>query len=475
MSLLPTSIPRATEVERLREDPLGFLAQARSSLGDIFVIRDGGPVFSRSPDCTGAVAVFGPTHHQAVLSDIDLFGMPVSAAQHLSLPQNLVNLNHGLHSMRGEQHAQHQRLLMRVLSEHSIEDQHTVVSGGLETFAQGWRIGQKIGLLDEMRKLALQVSTRFLFGDQYAESSMLASLLQTYFQFRREAVSPLSSADETLREELIALGSSLDDALRRHVRWCRAKAVASSDGVLTRLAGLELEPLKRISEDELVAHANVLFVSSNEPIAVSLTWILLILSQLPDLRRALRHELEQASLADAAPPAFRLARLALLDSVINESLRLLTPNALMVRVTTRLASLNDVLLPERCELVLCPFLAHRDSQRFPRPNEFLPSRWSGTDGIRPSPFEYFPFGAGGHSCVGRHLAIHMIKAALAVLMPRYDLVLADDQEIDWRIHIMFMPRNDPIMSVRAPSTSTLTGGKLIGPVADLVSLDACQP
>jgi cytochrome P450 len=125
-------------------------------------------------------------------------------------------------------------------------------------------------------------------------------------------------------------------------------------------------------------------------------------------------------------------------------------------------------LPERCEIILCPFLAHRDAKSFPRPDEFLPSRW---DTIKPSPFEYFPFGAGGHSCVGRMLATYMIKEALASLIPRYELVLAEDQEVDWRIHIIFMPRNEPAMKVCAPDAPTPRAGKLLGPVGELLTLN----
>jgi cytochrome P450 len=218
----------------------------------------------------------------------------------------------------------------------------------------------------------------------------------------------------------------------------------------------------------MIAHSNILFVSSNEPVAIALTWILLILSQLPDLRRAVRHELDQASFADALPSSSQLAGLTLLESVINESLRLFPPNALMVRMTTRSATLEGVRLPERCEIVLCPFIAHRDPGRFQNPNQFLPSRWTVA---RPSSFEYFPFGAGGHACVGRHLATYMIKIALAALMRRYELVLADDQEIDWRIHIQFMPRNDPAMSVQTAGATMSAAGKLFGPVGDLVNLE----
>ena len=469
---LPISIPRATEIKQLYEEPFAFLARNRSNLGDLFVIRDDGPIFSSAPDCSGAIAVFGPANHRAALSDIDLFGMPVSGAQSLSLPRELVNLNCSLQSMRGEQHDENQRLLIRMLSERGIDDQRTAVSAGLEAFARGWHPGKRIGLLDEMRQLTLQVSTRLLLGDQYVESAELASLIQVYFQLRREATSPLSAAGETMRQELIAVGTSLDDALRRYVHWCRRRASASSDGLLAILAAQEVESGRQLSEDEMIAHSNILFVSSNEPVAIALSWILLILSQLADLRRALRGELDQASFDDGLPSSSQLERLTLLDSIINESLRLFPPNALMVRVTTGPASLAGVMLPQRCELVLCPFLAHREAERFRNPNAFLPSRWSAT---RPSPFEYFPFGAGGHSCVGRHLATYMIKAALAMLIPRFELVLAGDQEIDWRIHIQFMPRNDPAMTVLKAGVSTAGAGRLLGPVGDLVIMDACGP
>jgi cytochrome P450 len=466
---LPISIPRAIEVRRFFENPLACLTEARSRLGDIFVVRDGEPIFSRASNCSGTIAVFGSAFHRAVLSDIELFGMPISAAEDLSLPAALVNLNRGLHSMRGEQHAQHQRLLMRVLGELCIEHHDTKANAALETFAQGWNSGQTIGILTEMRRLAHHVATRLLLGDQYPESSQLAAVLQAYFHFRREVTSPFNPADKSQRNDLVMLGTVLDDALRRYIRWCRRNARSSLDGVVPALANLKSAAGELLSEDEAVAHSNVLFMSSTEPVAVSLTWILLMLSQVRELRRALRQELAQTTADGAALPWSELARLSLLDSVINESLRLFPANALMVRLTTQPASLQKFQLPKYCEVVLSPFVAHRDGRCFPDPDQFSPPRWKR---IKPSPFEYLPFGAGGHACVGRHLAMYLIKKALAWLVPRYELVLADDQEVDWRIQIQFMPRNDPIMRVRIPSASDSRGGKLLGPVADLVSFDA---
>ncbi len=458
MTLLPTSIPRAEDIQQLYQEPLGFLATVRSTLGDMVVLRDGGPIFSRAEDCVGALAVFGAGNHRTVFSDIEAFGLPVSAAEHLALPSTLINLNRGLHSMRGEQHANQQRLLLSVLSERSIEAQHHSVVAALRGLPI--EAGQTIPLLASMRQLALHLSTQLLFGSAYDERATLASLLHSYFQLRREETSRLSSERESARADLISLGRAADGALRRYLEWARTPAASSSDGLLTTLCRATGNSM---TDDELVAHCNVIFMSCNEPIAVSLTWILLVLSQLPQLRRDLRDELNQQAIDDLVPAQF--PHLYLLHAVINETLRLLTPNALMSRVTTQPVSLNGIQLPARAELVLCPFLAHREAKRFPQPDQFRPERWQD---LKPSPFEYFPFGAGGHGCVGQRLAMYILKATLISLIRRFDLLLAGDQEVDWRIHIMLMPSAEIEIKVHECDKSTSEPGKLLGPVAELV-------
>jgi cytochrome P450 len=375
-----------------------------------------------------------------------VFSQPISAAQHLSLPQNLINLNRGLHSMRGEQHDQHQRLLMNVLNERGNEGRQQLVQAGLEKFAQEWQYDQQIPLLAEMRRLTLGLSTRLLFGEQYEESAQLAELAAQYFHARRAVASTFKHPGKTTRVKLVGLGTSLDESLRRYINWSRRQKTNHVDGLLRTITSIET-----FSDDEIVAHCNVLFMSSLEPTAVTLTWALLILSQLPALRRRLREDHEQK----------------LLDGTINETLRLLTPNALMTRLTTHATTLNSFPIPESCELLLSPFLAHREPERFPRPREFMPERWHGP---KPSPFVYFPFGGGAHYCAGRSLATQMMKTALAFLVRRFDLVLAFDQEVDWRIDIVLLPGNDPLMSIRKPEATSMTGGKLIGPARELIDL-----
>jgi cytochrome P450 len=419
----------------------------RAELGDVFVLREDGPILSRTPDCSGVVAAFGAQQHRTVLGDIETFCMPPSAAKQLQFSERLTNLNRSLHSMHGAEHTAQKRLLMSALDTTALDGLEAMAGAACEELAGRWSTGSTIALLGEMRALTASLASRVLFGENYAGGAKLAGLLSTYFHLRRDAASPASAANNEARDALFAAGDALDEALREFVRS------SSGDGLIGRLAhGTGL------SEDEIVGHGNILFVSSTEPIAVALTWTLLILSQLPRLRRALRDEIATGSTNHPS----------ILDSVFAESLRILPPNAIMVRVTARPVSLGGVELPARCEVILCPWVTHRDARIFPEPDAFRPSRWIDA---RPSPFEYLPFGGGGHLCVGRGLALGLMKAVLSFLVARYDLVLAGDQEVDWRVHIMFMPRNDPAFLIRKPDASE-AGGTLRGPLAALLSLGA---
>jgi cytochrome P450 len=140
---------------------------------------------------------------------------------------------------------------------------------------------------------------------------------------------------------------------------------------------------------------------------------------------------------------------------------------MMARVTTRPTRLGDAALPAGTEIALCPLVAHRDPARFPDPDRFLPERWTTA---RPSPFEYLPFGAGGHVCAGRALATALLASVLAELVPVHELVLATEQAVDWRLHIQLLPRVDPVMRIRSPGSRARPAAAWRGSVAELVRL-----
>lgn len=458
--MLPDSIPCVADADDFLKNPIQLLARGRARHGDLFAVRKEGPIFSRTPDCAGVIAAFGIDNQRTVLTDMGSFELPISAAEKLQLPANLINLNRSLHSMRGTEHSDQKRRLVGLLNR--AESSHRAVWTALAEETAKWTVAPG-GLVQRMRELTFHASLRMLFGNDREVNRHLALLLQAYFYLRREAASAGATPDREILEQLVETGNLLDSQLRDFVR--ESGSGGSTSGLFASMAA---ESGNKFSEDEIAGHMNVFFISTTEPVAVALAWVLLVLSQLPHLRKELQSELRSMAPADALPTAAGLNKLALLDSVINETLRILPPNALMTRITTKPVWLNGTEIPGRCEVLLSPFISQRDKAVFGRPDEFLPNRWQESP---PSPFLYFPFGAGGHSCIGRGIAMDMMKTALVYLLPRFNPVLAEDQAVDWSIRIMLTPSPDPkVAFYPVDAQNTPPSGAIKGPLAAALNL-----
>jgi cytochrome P450 len=426
---LSTAIPRLVDLQNCRTDPLGFLLSAQSARGNLVVISDG-PIFSRARECSGTIAAFGPEAVREVLSDIELFGMPVTVAEKFLLPERLVALNKGLFSMNGDEHRRHQQLLSPLLGANSTQRHSAEVAAGWQAFQRDLRPLQDTPLLEEMRRLALHVIAKVLFGDGLE----LGRLIQSYFDQRRRLSG--DSKRQTLddRRKLIRTGVSVERLLRRQLRRLRLETNRDPDlpsCVLGELANSGDRVCWRPTDSELVAHGNVLFMSGSEPIAISLAWILLLLSQRPDLCLAVRSELGAAFGGREIPHTVSEIELPLLHRIMLETHRVLPPNAVMVRLTTKPGKILGHDLPARCEVVLCPFVAHRDARQYADPDKFDPQRWIG---FQPRSFSYFPFGLGGRYCLGKSLATAILLSILARVLSRYDVVLARDVELENGYH-----------------------------------------
>lgn len=426
---LASRLSAAADFEAFCADPLTALVAGREAQGQLVVVRSDGAVFSRANDCPAAVAVFDAESVRRVLASEDEFVLPASAAARLALPPRLALLNRSLHSMREPEHSVHRRALAKLLGTIHVARAHA--EAAMAKCAARWPSAAPQPLLERLRELALTLAADVLLGPD--ADPELAVCLQRYFFRRRRAATGGQVGDD-----LFAVGRELDRGLRRHLRAGGGPLAALFD--TDALGGLALD------EDAAAGHANILFVSASEPVAITLAWTVLLLSQQRDWRRALRADEQWAS------------------PVLLESLRLLPPNGFMVRLTTRTLTLAGIELPPNCEVMLCPLLSHRDPAVFERPRAFVPERWRDA---RPSAYEYFPFGAGIHACVGRALGMELLRAALLFLVREYEIVLDRDQAIDWRLDVMFMPRAD--ITVRFDRrASTLAGGRWSGPVAELV-------
>ena len=132
--------------------------------------------------------------------------------------------------------------------------------------------------------------------------------------------------------------------------------------------------------------------------------------------------------------------LPLLDAVVKESMRILPPVPLQIRVAQCDTTIAGHNIPKGTRVMLNTFLTNRTPELYPEGDVFRPERWFT---IAPTAFEFPVFSGGPHSCPGYWFGLTTIKIALAAILTRYRMSLPRDARIDYRVQ----PTMRPLQSI----------------------------
>ena len=184
--------------------------------------------------------------------------------------------------------------------------------------------------------------------------------------------------------------------------------------VLSKLVQIHDDDVGRLNDDELIGQTNFLFMAGHATTACALTWTLFLLAQHPCALRQVAGELEDKC-GGGVPARDQLDDLPFLDAVIKESLRLLPPVLWWSRVSTAAFALGPYELPSGTRLVHSAYITHRDAERFPEPDRFVPARWFET---APGPLvRHSP--AGPRMCPGAPFALMELKRVPVIIPQRW--------------------------------------------------------
>ncbi|KAI0126676.1 cytochrome P450, family 7, subfamily B [Xylariales sp. AK1849] len=148
----------------------------------------------------------------------------------------------------------------------------------------------------------------------------------------------------------------------------------------------------------------------------------------PDLLPRITEELRTAVRPDGSIDVPALVRLPLINSTLNETLRLYI-DLLIVRQVDADGTMDNIPLRKGDQVMASSWMTHRHPQNFDRPEEFDAERFlhkgrntgeltSTTSGLGG---KYFPFGGGHHMCPGRNFARQEILGTVAVLLLNFDI------------------------------------------------------
>ena len=206
-----------------------------------------------------------------------------------------------------------------------------------------------------------------------------------------------------------------------------------------------------LDDAEIAANVITFIGAGFETPSNALTWALYVLPLDPAWRAEVEAEVD-AFHGSGGWPAGDLTALVKLTAHMEEAMRLYPPVAIITRRAAEDDELAGVRIGKGATVILAPWIIHRHSLLWQRPDAFDPHRFLPDRRGNIDRLAYIPFGAGPRVCIGATFAMQQMTATLAALIHRVRLEVAPGCRV-WPVHrVTLRPETALMMTVHRRHT-----------------------
>jgi cytochrome P450 len=315
----------------------------------------------------------------------------------------------------------------------------------------------EIRLADEMTRLAYLILSETLFsGDLDDDSEGVISDVAYFLKHlsRPDPVDFMGVPDWFPRlTKLRGTGAlkRLRAGVRRTAEQRRLRMDAGEDipeDFLTMLLRSRNDESTRLTIDEIEDNIITFIAAGHETTARALAWTLYLLAFDPNALERCQAEVDALDVEVITPQAWG-EQLPWLTACFEESMRLFPPAAIIARRMAGDIDYKDIQIKDGTNLVASPWVLHRHTLLWDRPNEFRPDRFHGDNRAAIDRFAYLPFGLGHRVCIGSRFAMQEALIVLSMLMRSFHFEYCGSQ-LPWPVmKITVQPDNGiPVKIIR---------------------------
>jgi len=341
-------------------------------------------------------------------------------------------LGRGLLTSEGETWRRHRRIMAPSFDYRSIVAYAPLMTEIAAHLADRWDAlpaGAEIDVAAAMMKATLHIISRTMFS---SDSDEIVGVVERGVGHYQSSIRPglvdllelpkwLSRLTSWRRPERVF--GPFDLAINRLLaERSRAGETQPKDLLARLLAARDEETGSGMTTQEIRNQVVTIFMAGHETTALALTWTWYLLSQHPAAQAKLEAELAQV-LGGRAPRHEDLGKLRYTRMVLEESMRLYPPAHTLSRVALADDELLGRHIPAGAQILVVPWLLHRNPKLWERPGVFDPERFAPERAGTRHRFAYIPFGAGPRICIGAAFAMAEAMLLLATIAQRYRLHL----------------------------------------------------
>ncbi|PSR95001.1 Cytochrome P450 714C2 like [Actinidia chinensis var. chinensis] len=348
-------------------------------------------------------------------------------------------LGQGILTSNGTVWAHQRKIIAPELYMEKVKGMMNMITESANTMLDSWksRIEAGGGIADikidqDMRSFSGDVISRACFGSNFSKGEEIFKKLRALQEAASKKV--LSSGVPGLRH--LPTKHNRDTwALEKEVRTLilqvvkqRTQAGYEKDLLQMVLEGAQNSNLSQDAIDRfIVDNCKNIYLAGYETTAVSVTWCLMLLAANPEWQERVRTEVLEVC-GGRVPDDYMIRKMKQLNMVINESLRLYPPVAVVSREALTDMKFGDIHVPKGVNLWTLVVTLHTDPENWgPDSLTFNPDRFAnGITGACKLPHLYMPFGVGPRVCLGQNLAMVELKLLIALVVSNFSFSLSPE-------------------------------------------------
>ncbi|XP_075496985.1 cytochrome P450 CYP749A22-like [Primulina tabacum] len=347
----------------------------------------------------------------------------------------------GLVMTEGEKWSKLRKIANHAFYAENLKEMFPAMVASVETMIGNWKNyeGKELEVYHEFDLLSSEVIARTAFGSSYLEGRNIFAMLTKlgFLLFKnvdKVRVSDFIKGFKTKDDiESDKIEKSLRNSIVEIVRKREDKVFKGqeqnfgNDFLGSLLAAHHAADKKnRISVDNVIDECKVFFLAGHETTTSLLSWTFLFLAIHTDWQEKARNEVFQV-FGQENPKSESLAKLKIVNMIINETLRLYSPVTNLTRRAKSNVRLGKYELPAHMEIIIPTLELHRSREIWGEDAHlFKPERFA--EGVakatRNNPMAFLPFGFGPRTCVGLNFASNEAKIALSMVLQQFKFTLS---------------------------------------------------
>lgn len=334
------------------------------------------------------------------------------------------------------EHRDHRRILQQAFKRPVLENYAEQLNKLLLAGIQHWPVGEHFKFQHKVKSLLLDNAAELFMG---AELGPESDRLNKHFVALLNATVSLSQTKFPggSWQKGVDGGQVLRDWLREQVPTRRS---GDGDDFFTTLCKLSLDPENEMSTDEVIDHTVLLLFAAHDTTTSTAGSLFSVLCDQPQWQERLREEVNglnknQLSIND-------LDQLPLVDQFFKEVLRRYPPIFLVLRRCINAFEYNGVPIPANTMTNVNISVLHHRSDYWTDPFKFDPERFSPERAEHKRDlFQYLPFGAGAHKCLGINFAEIQTKILLFHMLKNFHISTKPGRKIAFNHLPMPLPKD----------------------------------